>query len=218
MAQTVPRRRPALAVASKEEHAVTAADLCPHVNAKAVLLSRGGLFLFLTTLATLVASAYKLADFELASRAEARRDGVFLVTPYAKHLEQQLRLSVSVTVALGVLLQHDDCRVLERGFPSIAQNLLDSNRGVSTLQLLPDGVIRQVQPLPGNERALGLDLLDPTDPARRNRTVQIVRSREVQATLYDRAQQTPLQSIVLRSMLRATCPLHARWCSMGLGR
>ena len=178
MVQSVPRRRQALSIANKES-AVTAADLCPNVNAKAVLISRGGLFLFLTTLATLVASAYKLADFELASRADARRDGIFRVQPYAKHLEQQLRLSVSVTVALSVLLAHDDCRVLERGFPSIAQHLLESNRGITTLQLLPNGVIRYVHPLQGNEASVGLDLLDPANPARLNRTLHTIRSRDV---------------------------------------
>ena len=50
------------------------------------------------------------------------------------------------------------------GFEALAAQLLPYYHGASAMALAPDGVVRQIVPLIGNEKAIGHDLLK--DPER----------------------------------------------------
>ena len=156
---------------------ITTKDLCPHVRARSVLLSKQGLFLFVSTLACLILSCYKLADLELSDRSDARIAALLQLQPYAYFLEQQLRLSLSAAYAFRVLLEVDDSLVVLRGFNVIAENMFATFNGISNLQLSPNGVITYVYPLAGNERAMGVNLFDPSNAQRRNISLQTVYNR-----------------------------------------
>lgn len=81
----------------------------------------------------------------------------------ARAIRQQMERSMAVTYTLAALVHHGSGSV--RDFEAVANDLLPYYRGITALQLVPDGIIRQSVPLVGNESAIGLNLLQ--DPARR---------------------------------------------------
>ena len=111
-------------------------------------------------------------------RAELERDqrerAVAAAEGAARSIEQELGRSLSATYALAALIrQHgriDD-------FDRLASEMLPYYGGLSTLQLAPGGVIRNIHPLAGNEAALGHDLLN--DPDRRFQAEEAVRTRRL---------------------------------------
>ncbi|MBI5901296.1 MAG: CHASE domain-containing protein [Rhodocyclales bacterium] len=74
----------------------------------------------------------------------------------ANAVRQQLERSMSVTYTLAAQIRQGHGRI--RDFQLLTKELLPYYPGVSSLQLLPDGVIQQIAPLPGNEKALGINL------------------------------------------------------------
>jgi signal transduction histidine kinase/CheY-like chemotaxis protein len=89
-------------------------------------------------------------------------------------LEQQVSRSLSATYSLAALVHHDPQL---RDFERLAGELLPLHGAVSSLQLAPDAVIQRIYPLPGNEPALGHDLLN--DPDRRLQAKEAVASRRL---------------------------------------
>ena len=59
-------------------------------------------------------------------------------------------------------------------FDSVASELIEAYGGIDSLQLAPGGIVSQIYPLKGNERAIGHDLLN--DPARRSEARMAVES------------------------------------------
>jgi diguanylate cyclase (GGDEF)-like protein len=92
-------------------------------------------------------------------------------TSFADALLRTMGRALSVTFALGALVQHE--RGLIADFESVARELLPYYPGAEALQLAPSGVVRQIYPLRGNEKALGHDLF--RDPAR---VKEAVRTRD----------------------------------------
>ncbi len=75
----------------------------------------------------------------------------------ATSLEQALSAHAAVASSLGAWASdHPD--VDDEEFQRLATRLLPVRRGVRALELAPDGIIRYVHPVVGNEAALGLDL------------------------------------------------------------
>lgn len=95
---------------------------------------------------------------------------------YADALQRTLDRALSVTYALGALVRQEGGMIPR--FDSVAAELLPFYPGATMLMTAPGGVVRQVYPLRGNEKALGHDLF--RDPARREeaqlakRTEQLV--------------------------------------------
>ena len=97
------------------------------------------------------------------NRRDGRRDRVSLeVREHAHLIQQAIERSLSVTYTLAALVRHGGGRIAD--FDGLASRMLPFYPGASALQLAPDGIIRQVVPLAGNEAALGHNLL--RDPAR----------------------------------------------------
>ena len=59
----------------------------------------------------------------------------------------------------------------------IATEMINNYRGISNLQLAPNGVVTQIYPLGGNEAAIGHDLLN--DPRRRIEAQAAIESRKL---------------------------------------
>jgi len=79
---------------------------------------------------------------------------------HAHALETSIERALSATFAMAAMVRQGSGRI--SNFDATASQMLQFYPGVSELALAPAGVIRNVVPLPGNERAIGLDLLhDP---------------------------------------------------------
>lgn len=95
-----------------------------------------------------------------SDRARQRHERLIvagLVTDRAHHLQSYITQALSATYALAALVEVGRGEV--PNFELIATQLLPLYPGASEMLLAPDGVIRHVVPLSGNEKALGLDLL-----------------------------------------------------------
>ncbi|RRJ82384.1 putative bifunctional diguanylate cyclase/phosphodiesterase [Aestuariirhabdus litorea] len=98
-----------------------------------------------------------------------------LVDSEASAIERRLSRSLSSTdiLAQEVRQQGGDFR----DFDEYAHGVIQAIGGVSNLQLAPDGVIRKVYPLEGNEKALGHDILN--DDSRREEAHKAIASRRM---------------------------------------
>ncbi|WP_426415727.1 bifunctional diguanylate cyclase/phosphodiesterase [Aestuariirhabdus sp. LZHN29] len=98
-----------------------------------------------------------------------------LVDSQASAIERRLSRSLSATdiLAQEIRQQGGDFNT----FDEYAQGIIDAIGGVSNLQLAPDGVIRKVYPLAGNERALGHDILN--DDSRRQQARKAIDTRSL---------------------------------------
>ena len=81
-----------------------------------------------------------------------------LAKDHAHALETGIERALSATFAMAALVQQGNGRIAN--FDATASQMLQFYPGVSELALAPAGVIRNVVPLAGNERAIGLDLLN----------------------------------------------------------
>ena len=92
-----------------------------------------------------------------------REEAYAAAQSHAYPLQQYVDRALSAVFALAALVDEQHGNVLN--FNIVAQRMLLNYPGVSVLILAPDGIIREVEPRPGNEAALGLDLL--SDPIMR---------------------------------------------------
>lgn len=90
-------------------------------------------------------------------------------------LQQQIVRSLSATYALAAVLKQGRGELAD--FESLAEEMLPMYGGLSSLQLAPNGVIRRIVPVLGNEGALGHNLLD--DPERNKEAYHALKTRKL---------------------------------------
>jgi PAS domain S-box-containing protein len=96
-------------------------------------------------------------------RREILREKVsVLASSHAHAVRQQIERNMAVTYTLAAQVRQGHGRI--RDFESLVKELLPYYPGISSLQLLPDGIIQQIVPLAGNEQAIGANVL--ANPAR----------------------------------------------------
>ena len=93
---------------------------------------------------------------------QARAEAVVHLADKAHEIESAIDRALTATYALAALVRQGKGHLPE--FEAIARELLPFYPGAAALQLAPDGVVRRVVPMTGNEKAVGHDLL--ADPAR----------------------------------------------------
>lgn len=93
----------------------------------------------------------------------------------ASSIERQLARSLSSTDILAQEVIRHDGRVDD--FDDFAQRTLTAIGGVSNLQLAPDGVIRDIYPLAGNEAAIGYNIL--VDDSQRDDAARAIDQRRL---------------------------------------
>lgn len=81
-----------------------------------------------------------------------------LAGDHAHTLERSLEHTLSAAVALAALVRQGNGSV--SGFEAMADTMLPFYPEASELALAPGGVVREIAPLRGNEKAIGLDLLN----------------------------------------------------------
>ena len=121
---------------------------------------RRALLLSFLVLAAILATGGALVYLGQAlDRAERRRAAADAAGSAAYALEQQLSGSLAAAHALAAVVRHTGDAT---DFEQVARDLFALYPGIDSLQLAPDGVLRFIYPLAGNQAALGLDLT--TDP------------------------------------------------------
>ncbi|WP_241426208.1 sensor histidine kinase [Geobacter benzoatilyticus] len=109
-----------------------------------------------------------------AQKQERRQTVSQIAANAARSLERQLFRSLSATNALAAILRQNG-RI--ENFDALAAGMINVYGGIDALQLVPGGVISQVYPLAGNERAVGFNILG--DPARRIEAERTINSRRL---------------------------------------
>ena len=104
-----------------------------------------------------VAAAAAIAQSEQTRRQHERALVAAHIRDHAHFLENYVNRALSASYALAALVEVGRGDVPD--FDAVAARLLPRYPGASEVLLAPDGVIRHIAPLQGNERALGLDLL-----------------------------------------------------------
>lgn len=89
-------------------------------------------------------------------------------------LQESLAYSLSATNTLSFCVRRDGTL---NNFDSVASIILETSNYIDALQLVPDGVIRYVYPLEGNEKAIGYDIL--RDPARNKEAYKSIGKKEM---------------------------------------
>ena len=90
-------------------------------------------------------------------------------------IERRLSASLSTTYILALELQQNNGELID--FDTYAEAVIDAIGGVSNLQLAPNGIIKNIYPLQGNEKALGHNIL--RDDLRRSEAQMAIDQRQL---------------------------------------
>lgn len=74
-----------------------------------------------------------------------------------QNIEQSLKNCYTTTLTLALTINDDG---FPESFDAIGAQLLASNKSINAVQLVPNGVIKYIYPLEGNEAALNFDILN----------------------------------------------------------
>lgn len=107
-----------------------------------------------------VLSAYWIDESETHERNEAKARVADLATDHAQSLQRGIERSLSATYAIAAMVRQGKGDVPT--FEAVATEMLPFYPGIAALGLSPDGVIRSVVPLVGNEKSIGFDQLRDT--------------------------------------------------------
>jgi diguanylate cyclase (GGDEF)-like protein/PAS domain S-box-containing protein len=111
-------------------------------------------------LALIVSGAFAFLALH-ARMLQKQRTAEIVAANQSAILEERLSRSLSSTYALAAVVRQGGGNV--DNFNKLATEMLKVYGGISSLQLAPNGVISQVVPLTGNEKAIGHDLLKDRD-------------------------------------------------------
>ena len=84
-----------------------------------------------------------------------KREITNILNGVKEKVEQSLKNSYTVTLTLALTLNSDG---VPENFEKVAASLIQSNPDLQAVQLVPNGVIKYIYPIKGNEPALNLDL------------------------------------------------------------
>lgn len=99
-------------------------------------------------------------QFERNAVLEARNRAHNAAFASAHAIEERLGRSLSVTYALSAVVAQGHGHVDH--FEQLCQRMLSAYGGISNLQIAPGGVVSDIVPLAGNEKAIGHNLLEDT--------------------------------------------------------
>ena len=103
--------------------------------------------------------------FEKTNTEHLKKEAVYYSAEQGLHIQRQLNQAFAAVHAVaGVIQMNPDSFNDSVDFEGFAQGLLPIHKSVASLQLAPDGIVRCIVPLKGNEKAIGHNLL--TDPKR----------------------------------------------------
>ena len=104
-----------------------------------------------------VAIAVLIWRWEKQTLAEVRARAADLATDHAHTLQRDIERALSATYAIAALIRQGQGNVAD--FEAVATEMLPFYPGIAALGMAPDGIIRNVAPLAGNENSIGFDPL-----------------------------------------------------------
>ena len=99
---------------------------------------------------------YMVYQRALILRENDRREMSNLLNVVYGNVEQTLKNASTAALTLALTINDDG---VPENFDLVGRQLMTSNPAIDAVQLVPNGVIKQVYPLEGNEAALGYDIL-----------------------------------------------------------
>jgi len=126
--------------------------------------------------ATLLAiSTLLVTSGEKQRQTEKRAVAIGMATTHGRDIQERIDRSLSASFALAAVVRQGNGNVT--GFHQLARQMLDVYGGISALQLAPNGIITQIVPMEGNEKAIGHNLL--TDNARNKEALLAVATKKL---------------------------------------
>ncbi|RYJ52070.1 PAS domain S-box protein [Flavobacterium petrolei] len=96
-----------------------------------------------------------LQQYKLIKEDEQREMNNILNVVH-QNIEQALKNCYTTTLTLALTIND---KGIPENFDYVSEKLMESNANISTVQLVPDGIIKYIHPLKGNEPALNLNIL-----------------------------------------------------------
>ena len=93
-------------------------------------------------------------------KEEERNEMNAILTDTHQNIEQSLKNCYTTTVSLALTLDNNG---IPQNFDTISKQLIKSNPLVSVVQLVPNGIIKYIYPMKGNEAAMNLNILGVKD-------------------------------------------------------
>jgi PAS domain S-box-containing protein len=130
-----------------------------------------GLFVFLflsSIVAVLVFQQYKLTT------ENDKREMSSILNLVTQNLEKSLKNCYTITLTLALTI---DDKGNPKDFEKIAKELIESNPNINTVKLVPQGIIKYLYPLKGNEALLNLNIL--RDPNLKNEALKSIATQKM---------------------------------------
>jgi PAS domain S-box-containing protein len=110
----------------------------------------------------------------LIIKQEQKKEAFVMANNTRDRLREVLANSLSATRILAFFIDNDG---IVKNFDSVAAQVLSTNKHIDALELVPDGVIRQVYPARGNEGIIGYNVLK--DPTRNKEAFKAIQKNEL---------------------------------------
>lgn len=126
-------------------------------------------FIFLTLVAAFVVHQ----QYQLLKEHDRREMNNILQVVH-QNIEQSLKNYHTTTLTLALTI---DDQGIPKDFEYVSQRLIESNKSIFAVQLVPNGVISYVYPLEPNKAALNLNILQ--DPYLKNEAIRSIAKRKI---------------------------------------
>lgn len=93
-------------------------------------------------------------------REDERYEMNLILSDAHQKIEQSLKNCYTTTVSLALTLNNDG---IPQNFDTISKQLIKSNPLICAVQLVPNGIIKYIYPMKGNEEAMDLNILSTSD-------------------------------------------------------
>jgi diguanylate cyclase (GGDEF)-like protein/PAS domain S-box-containing protein len=120
-------------------------------------------------------SVYVTLELDKLRRTEDRQRVNALAADHAHAIQVTLERTLSATYALAALVRQS--RGSFPNFPAVAEEMRAVYPGASILGLAPEGIVRQVVPLAGNERSIGFNAMQ--DPVQGPEARQAIKTKQL---------------------------------------
>ena len=102
------------------------------------------------------------------------KDAYDMVNNAKDKLQEVLAYSLSATKTLSFFIDNNG---IVKNFDSVVSQILNTNKGIDAMELVPGGVIQNVYPLKGNEKIIGYNILK--DSARNKEAYKTIEKKEL---------------------------------------
>ncbi|MGZ9676018.1 PAS domain S-box protein [Flavobacterium sp. GNP001] len=126
-------------------------------------------FLLLTVLAAYVVHQ----QYQLLKEHDQREMNNILQVVH-QNIEQSLKNYTTTTLTLALSIDDEG---IPKDFEYVSRRLMESNKSIFALQLVPNGVIKYLYPLEKNKAALNVNIL--TDPYLKNEALRSIANRKI---------------------------------------